>query len=93
VSDSARSVAARAKESAEENFRIINDHYEYGQVDTLVLLTAQSNLTAAHNAYYDIYTAAAAIVRISGGVNIRGQLRVLQAKRAKEAVSPVVNCN
>lgn len=70
VSESAKNVAARAKESAEENYRITSDRYEYGQVDTLNLLTAQSDLTAAHNAYnnayYDLYTAAKAIERISG---------------------------
>lgn len=70
VSESAKNVAARAKESAEENYRITSDRYEYGQVDTLNLLTAQSDLTAAHNAYnnayYDLYTAAKAVERISG---------------------------
>lgn len=70
VAESAKDVAARARESAEENYRITSDRYEYGQVDTLNLLTAQSNLTAAHNAYndayYDLYTAAKAVERISG---------------------------
>ncbi|MDX1295753.1 MAG: TolC family protein, partial [Sulfurimonadaceae bacterium] len=70
VAQSARDVAARAKESAEENFRITNDRYEYGDVDTLTLLQAQSDLTAARNAYnnafYDLYVAASAIERITG---------------------------
>jgi outer membrane protein TolC len=70
VAQSARDVATRAKESAEENFRITNDRYEYGDVDTLTLLQAQSDLTAARNAYnnafYDLYVAVAAIERIAG---------------------------
>jgi len=70
VARSARSVAVRAKESAEENYRITADRYEYGQIDTLTLLVAQSNLTAArnayNNAYYDLYAAMAAIKRVSG---------------------------
>jgi len=67
---SAQDVAQRAKESAEENFRITNDRYEYGQVDTLTLLKTQSDLTAArnadNNAYYNLYMALASIKRISG---------------------------
>jgi len=63
-------VAIRAKESAEENYRITKDRYDFGDVDTLTLLTTQSNLTAARNAYYDshydLYTALAALERISG---------------------------
>ncbi len=70
VAKSARSVAERAKESAEENYRITKDRYDYGEVDTLTLLTAQSDLTAARNAYndayYDLYAASRAIDRVSG---------------------------
>ena len=67
---SAQDVAARAKESAEENFRITKDRYDYGQVDTLTLLKTQSDLTAARNAnndaYYNLYMALASVKRISG---------------------------
>lgn len=67
---SAQGVAKRAKESAEENFRITNDRYEYGQVDTLTLLKTQSDLTAArnanNNAYYNLYMALASVKRVSG---------------------------
>ncbi|WP_309496267.1 TolC family protein [Sulfurovum sp.] len=67
---SAQDVARRAKESAEENFRITNDRYEYGQVDTLTLLKTQSDLTAArnanNNAYYNLYMALASVKRVSG---------------------------
>ena len=70
VAKNALDVARRAQESARENFRITNDRYEFGQVDSLTLLTARSNLTAAtnarNNARYDLYTAKAAIDRISG---------------------------
>ena len=70
VALSARDVAARAKESAEENYRITADRYEYGEADTLTLLTARADLTAANNAYnnafYDLYAAYAAIERITG---------------------------
>lgn len=70
VAKSARDVADRAKESAAENYRITRDRYEFGQVDTLEMLKAQSDLTAARNAYnsafYDLYVAAAAVERISG---------------------------
>ena len=70
VALSARDVAARAKESAEENYRITADRYEYGEADTLTLLTARADLTAARNAYndafYDLYAAYAAIERITG---------------------------
>ncbi len=70
IAKSAKSVAARAKESAQENYRITNDRYTYGEVDTLTLLMSQSDLTAArnayNNAYYDLYAAAAALERISG---------------------------
>ena len=70
VAQSAKNVATRAKESADENYRITADRYEYGQIDTLTLLVAQSNLTAArnayNNAYYDLYTASVAIERVSG---------------------------
>lgn len=66
----AQDVARRAKESAEENFRITKDRYDYGQVDTLTLLKTQSDLTAArnayNNAYYNLYMALASIQRISG---------------------------
>ncbi len=67
---SARGVAIRAKESAEENFRITNDRFEHGQIDTLTLLKTQSDLTAArnanNNAYYNLYMALASVKRISG---------------------------
>jgi len=67
---SAQDVATRAKESAEENFRITNDRYEYGQIDTLTLLKTQSDLTAArnanNNAYYNLYMALASVKRVSG---------------------------
>jgi outer membrane protein TolC len=70
VAQSLKDVAARAKESADENFRITDDRYGYGQVDTLTMLTAQSERTSAHNAYnnayYDLYTAMMAIERVSG---------------------------
>jgi outer membrane protein TolC len=70
VALSARDVAARARESAEENYRITADRYEYGEADTLTLLTARADLTAARNAYndafYDLYAAYATIQRISG---------------------------
>lgn len=70
VALSARDVARKAMESAEENFRITNDRYQYGQVDTLTLLVARSNLTEAtngyNNAYYDLFVAYKALERISG---------------------------
>lgn len=70
VSESLKDVATRAKESADENYRITDDRYGYGQVDTLTMLTAQSERTTAHNAYnnayYDLYTAMIAIERVSG---------------------------
>ncbi len=66
----AQDVSRRAKESAEENFRITKDRYDYGQVDTLTLLKTQSDLTAAlnanNNAFYNLYMALAAVKRISG---------------------------
>ncbi len=69
LAKSALNVAKRAKESAEENYRITQDLYEFGQVDTLTMLVAQSNLTAAKNAYnnaqIDLFTAKATIDRIS----------------------------
>jgi len=70
VAHSARDVARRAQQSAQENFRITNDRYRYGQVDTLTLLVAQSNLTEAtngyNNAYYDLFVAYTALERIAG---------------------------
>jgi outer membrane protein TolC len=70
VAKNALDVARRAQESAQENFRITKDRYEFGQVDSLTLLVAQSNLTtstnALNNARYDLYTAKATIDRISG---------------------------
>ena len=68
VSKSAKNVAARAKVSAEENYRITSDRYSYGDVDTLTLLVSQSNLTQAVNAnndaYYNLYVAYKALQRV-----------------------------
>lgn len=68
VAKSAKYVAARAKESAKENYRITSDRYSYGDVDTLTLLVSQSNLTQAinenNNAYYDLYVAYKTLQRI-----------------------------
>ena len=70
VAKSARDVARRAVESAKENYRITADRHQYGQVDTLTLLVAQSNLTDAtngyNNAYYDLFVAYKTLERISG---------------------------
>ncbi len=70
VAKSAKEVASKAMESAKENYRITADRHSYGQVDTLTLLKAQSNLTDANNAYnnayYDLYVAYKALERISG---------------------------
>lgn len=70
VAKSQMDVSKKMLESAMENYRITNDRYEYGQIDTLNLLTAQSDLTAARNGYnsagYDMYVAIATIKRISG---------------------------
>lgn len=70
VAKHAQDVTARAKESAQENFRITKDRYDYGQVDTLTLLKTQSDLTAAknahNNAYYNLYISLASVKRISG---------------------------
>lgn len=70
VAKSQMDVSKKTLESATENYRITNDRYEYGQIDTLNLLTAQSDLTAARNDYnsagYDMYVAIATIKRISG---------------------------
>jgi len=68
VAKSAKYVASRAKESAEENYRITADRYSYGDVDTLTLLVSQSNLTQAVNAnndaYYDLFVAYETLQRI-----------------------------
>jgi len=70
VASSAKHVAARAKESAKENYRITSDRYSYGDVDTLTLLVSQSNLTQAVNenndAYYNLYVAYKALQRVVG---------------------------
>ncbi|WP_455755739.1 TolC family protein [Sulfurimonas sp.] len=70
VAKSAKNVAARAKESATENYRITSDRYDYGKVDTLTLLVSQSNLTLAinenNNAYYDLYLAYKILQRVVG---------------------------
>jgi len=70
VAKSAKHVAARAKESAKENYRITSDRYSYGDVDTLTLLVSQSNLTQALNenndAYYNLYVAYKALQRVVG---------------------------
>jgi len=55
VAKSAKVVASKAKESAEENYRITSDRYSYGDVDTLTLLVSQTNLTQATNAHNDAY--------------------------------------
>ena len=61
-------VARRAKESAEENYRITSERYSYGDVDTLTLLVSQTSLTQAvnenNNAYYNLYTAYKTLQRI-----------------------------
>jgi outer membrane protein len=68
VAKSAKHVAARAKESAKENYRITEDRYSQGDVDTLTLLVSQSNLTQAVNAnndaYYDLFVAYKTLQRI-----------------------------
>ena len=68
VASSAKYVAARAYESAKENYRITSERYSYGEVDTLTLLVSQSNLTKAintHNdAYYNLYVAHKALQRV-----------------------------
>ena len=68
VAKSAKYVAYRTKESAEENYRITSDRYSYGKVDTLTLLVSQSNLTEAenanNNAYYDLYMAYKTLQRV-----------------------------
>jgi len=70
VAKSAKHVAARAKESAKENYRITSDRYSYGDVDTLTLLVSQSNLTQAVNAhndaYYNLYVAYKTLQRVVG---------------------------
>lgn len=68
VSKSAKNVAARAYESAKENYRITSDRYSYGDIDTLTLLVSQSNLTQAVNANndanYNLYVAYKALQRV-----------------------------
>ncbi len=69
VAKSAKHVAARAIESAKENYRITADRYSYGDIDTLTLLVSQSTLTRAvneyNNAYYDLYVAYKTLERIT----------------------------
>ncbi len=68
VAKSAKYVASRAKESAKENYRITEDRYSQGDVDTLTLLVSQSNLTQAVNAnndaHYDLFVAYKTLQRI-----------------------------
>lgn len=68
VAKSAKIVASKAQESAEENYRITSDLYSFGRVDTLTLLVSQSNLTEAINAqneaYYNVYVAYKTLNRI-----------------------------
>jgi len=56
--------------SAKENYRIISDRYNYGDVDTLTLLVSQTSLTQvtnAHNdAYYNLYVAYKTLCRVVG---------------------------
>ena len=70
VAKSALSLAARAKESATENYRITSNRYNHGDVDTLTLLVSQSNLTQAVNAnndaYYNLYVAYKTLQRVVG---------------------------
>ncbi|MDD2790941.1 MAG: TolC family protein [Sulfurimonas sp.] len=70
VAKSQIDVSKKMLESALENYRITNDRYEYGQIDALNLLSAQSDLTAArndfNNASYDLFVSLATIKRISG---------------------------
>lgn len=70
VAKSAKNVAARAKESAKENYRITSERYNYGDVDTLTLLVSQSSLTQAVNAnndaYYNLYVAYKTLQRVVG---------------------------
>lgn len=68
VAKNAKNVASRAKESAQENYRISSDKYRYGRIDALSLLVSQSNLTQAinayNNAYYDVFIAFRTLARI-----------------------------
>lgn len=68
VAKSAKVVARKALESAQENYRISSDLYSYGKIDTLTLLVSQSNLTQAeyadNNAYYNVYIAYKTLQRI-----------------------------
>lgn len=68
VAKSAKIVAKKAKESAEENYRITSDRYSYGDVDTLTLLVSQTTLTQATNAhndaYYNLYVAYKTLQRV-----------------------------
>lgn len=70
TAQSALNVAVHAKKSAEENYRITKERHHLGDVDTLSLLKARANLTAAHNAYYNAYynlhVALATLKRVSG---------------------------
>jgi outer membrane protein TolC len=70
VAKSAKVVASKAKESAEENYRITSDRYSYGDVDTLTLLVSQTSLTQATNAhndaYYNLYVAYKTLHRVVG---------------------------
>ena len=68
VAKSAKVVARKALESAQENYRISSDLYSYGKIDTLTLLVSQSNLTNAeyadNNAYYNVYITYQTLQRI-----------------------------
>ena len=68
VAKSAKIVAKKALESAEENYRITSDLYSYGKIDTLTLLVSQSNVTQAenadNNAYYNVYVSYETLKRI-----------------------------
>ena len=70
VAKSAKIVANKAQESAQENYRITSDLYSYGKVDTLTLLVSQSNLTKAlntqNNAYYNVYISYETLKRVVG---------------------------
>lgn len=70
VAQSQLEVSKRTLQSAQENYRITKDKYDYGEIDSLNLLTAQANLTTAqndhNNANYEILVAFATIKRISG---------------------------
>ena len=68
VAKSAKHVASRTQQSAQENYRITSDRYDYGEVDTLTLLVSQSTLTQSINtnndAYYNLFVAYKTLQRI-----------------------------